>query len=246
MKTVPTSESDAGALGEAPAGTFLERMLSGVGHAPQLPPAGVRKRTEGPYRALRQSKASRGAAYRLQTSAASLPVGGDSPATEVMTDLSRIAAVTTSAGATIRAARESMIAHGVRALFVVDETRAVLGLVTSTDIAGEKPIQIAQQQHEPYDAVLVREVMTPAELVEAMDFEDVLYARVGDIIQTLRSCGRQHALVIESVQAGESPPTHIVRGIFSLTQIARQLGLSPQPSHDVARTFAEIEAAIGP
>jgi CBS-domain-containing membrane protein len=182
----------------------------------------------------------------LQSPAASLPVGGDSPATDVMTDLSRVAAVTTSGGATIRAARESMITHGVRALFVVDETRAVLGIVTSTDIDEEKPIQIAQQRREAHDEVLVREVMTPAERVEAMDFDDVLRARVGDIIQTLRDCGRQHALVIESVPGGESTPTHVVRGIFSLTQIARQLGLSSQPSHDVARTFAEIEAAIGP
>ena len=35
-----------------------------------------------------------------------------------------------------------------------------------------------------------------------------------------------------------------VRGIFSLTQIARQLGIPPQQIHDIARTFAEIQAAI--
>jgi CBS domain containing-hemolysin-like protein len=36
----------------------------------------------------------------------------------------------------------------------------------------------------------------------------------------------------------------LVRGIFSLSQIARQLGITLQTS-EVARTFAEIEAAIG-
>ena len=76
-----------------------------------------------------------------------------------------------------------------------------------------------------------------------MELEDVLRARVGDVIASLRLSGRQHALVIESMQA--QPSTRVVRGIFSLTQIARQLGLPPQPAHNIARTFSEIEAAIG-
>jgi hypothetical protein len=81
--------------------------------------------------------------------------------------------------------------------------------------------------------------------MEAMDLPDVLRVRVGDIVETLKRSGRQHALVIESASADATSATRTVRGIFSLTQIARQLGLSPQIGHDVARTFAEIEAAIG-
>jgi hypothetical protein len=37
----------------------------------------------------------------------------------------------------------------------------------------------------------------------------------------------------------------MVRGIFSLSQIARQLGVAVQTSGEVARTFAEIESALG-
>jgi len=42
------------------------------------------------------------------------------------------------------------------------------------------------------------------------------------------------------------PPAHraMVRGIFSLSQIARQLGVSVPTSGEVARTFSEIGAAI--
>jgi hypothetical protein len=36
----------------------------------------------------------------------------------------------------------------------------------------------------------------------------------------------------------------MVRGIFSLSQIARQLGVTVQPG-EVARTFSEVEAALG-
>ena len=35
-----------------------------------------------------------------------------------------------------------------------------------------------------------------------------------------------------------------VRGIFSLSQVARQLGVPLGTAGEVARTFAEIEAAI--
>jgi len=78
-----------------------------------------------------------------------------------------------------------------------------------------------------------------------MELQDVLQVRVGDIVESLKRSGRQHALVIESGSADATSASRTVRGIFSLTQIARQLGLPPQIGHDAARTFAEIEAAIG-
>jgi CBS domain containing-hemolysin-like protein len=228
-----------------PGSQFVERMFSGFGHpgevrhAPAPPPA------EEPYRPLRQSKARPGATYRLQAQTSELRVQASSPATDVMTDLSRVAAVTTGAGANIDEAHQVMITHGVRALFVVDEANSVLGIVTANDIVGERPIQIAQDRGVRHADVLVSEVMTPADLLEAMELQDVLQVRVGDIVETLKRSGRQHALVIESGPADSAPAIRTVRGIFSLTQIARQLGLPPQIGRDVAHTFAEIEAVIG-
>ena len=183
--------------------------------------------------------------YRLQSQVSGAWVQADSRATDVMTDLRNVAAVVTHSVAGVNEAHQAMIAHGVRALFVVDEQGTVLGIITSTDILGEKPVQLAQQRGARHDEVLVRDLMTPADLLEAISLEEVMQARVGDIVATLRRSGRQHALVIESAPAGAASPTLFVRGIFSLTQIARQLGLPPQPGHEVARTFAEIEAAIG-
>jgi CBS domain-containing protein len=162
-----------------------------------------------------------------------------------MTDLSRVAAVTIAAGASIDEAHRAMVSHGVRALFIVDDARFILGIVTANDILGEKPVQIAQNRGVPHVEVLVNEVMTSADFLEAMELRDVRRVRVGDIVETLKRAGRQHALVIDSESADLSSATPTVRGIFSLTQIARQLGLPPQSGRDVARTFAEIEAAIG-
>ena len=70
--------------------------------------------------------------------------------------------------------------------------------------------------------------MTPADLIETMELHDVLQFRVGDIVETLKRSGRQHALVIESGSPDATSATRTVRGIFSLTHIARQLGLPPR------------------
>ena len=75
--------------------------------------------------------------------------------------------------------------------------------------------------------VLVHHVMTPAAQLEVIELREVQQARVGDIVETLKHLGRQHALVIDSGAAGPASAERIVRGLFSLTQIARQLGLSP-------------------
>ena len=226
-------------------GQLVERMFSGFGHTTVLGTDQAEQPSEEPYRPLRQSKAAPGATYRLQSQIPELQVQATSPATDVMTDLSRVAAVTIDASANIDEAQSTMIARGVRALFVVDHERAVVGIITSNDVLGEKPVKVAQDRGARHDEVLVREVMTPANLLEALELQDVLNARVGDVVETLKRSGRQHALVIEGAPTDSASATRTVRGVFSLTQIARQLGLPPQVGYDVARTFVEIEAAIG-
>jgi hypothetical protein len=78
--------------------------------------------------------------------------------------------------------------------------------------------------------------MIPAEQVEVIALENAAVARVGHVLETLRRAGRQHALVVDA--------EHMVCGIFSLSQLARQLGVSVATGGEVARTFSEIEAAI--
>jgi CBS domain protein len=230
-----------------PTEPLVERMFSGFGHPHEVPHATPQQRpSESVYHPLRQSKGEPGTSYRLKIQSRAVRVTADSAAIDVMTDLSRVAAATIDGHATIDEAHHAMIAHGVRALFVVEAGDIVRGIITATDVLGERPIQFAEQRGLRHAEVLVRDVMTAAELLEVMAFDDVLHARVGDVVAALRLSGRQHALVIESAeQADGTAAMRTVRGIFSVTQIARQLGLPLQLTHDVARTFAEIEAAIG-
>lgn len=166
-------------------------------------------------------------------------VTADSDATLVMTDLSQVPSATINAEASLEEANHSMLVRGVRLLIVVGENKQIAGLVTSTDILGEKPVLVAQRRQSRRGELRVADVMVPVDKVEAMAIDDVRKASVGDIVATLRSDGRAHAIVVGRGQDGKQ----YLLGIFSASQIARQLGVQIH-THEVARTFAEIEAVI--
>ncbi|MFA5915397.1 MAG: CBS domain-containing protein [Burkholderiales bacterium] len=168
-------------------------------------------------------------------------VGIDSPALAVMTDLRQIPAATIDLEAPLDAANRFMIRRGVRLLLVTDDERQVLGLITANDVLGEKPVQFGLERGIKRQDIRVSDIMTPRERLEVLLYADLLRAEVGHIVATLQHAGRQHALVIDHGGDGELPA---VRGIFSASQIARQLGMAIQTT-EVAQTFAEIGAALG-
>lgn len=163
----------------------------------------------------------------------------DSPALDVMTDLARIPPATVEPQDSFDHANQAMILRGVRLLLVTDSEGRIAGVVTARDLMGEKPVRVANARGIRRDELEVRDVMTPLDLMEAMDMADVAAARVGHVIATLEQCGRQHAIVFERGADGRQT----LRGVFSASQIARQLGVD-LTTHEVARTFAEIEAAF--
>ncbi len=164
----------------------------------------------------------------------------DSPALAVMTDLRQIPAATIDPDAPVDAANRFMIRRGVRLLLVDDDERRVLGLITATDILGEKPVQFVRERGIRRQEIRVRDIMIPCERLEVLQYTDVAHAEVGHIVATLQRAGRQHALVADM---GVDGKTETVRGVFSASQIARQLGVEIQTT-EVAQTFAEIGAAL--
>jgi CBS domain-containing protein len=176
------------------------------------------------------------AGFRRPTHAQAARVTPDSPALQVMTDLTRVSPATIRPQAPLAGANQFMITRAVRLLLVVDEHDAILGVITATDLLGERPMQVATGRGLRRDELSVADVMTPAARVEVLALADVERSRVGHVLETLRRLGRQHALVVD----GEN----MVRGIFSISQIARQLGLALPSGGEVARTFSEIEAAL--
>ena len=160
------------------------------------------------------------------------------PAVDVMTDLRATTAVTITPDTRIEVAEERMRRRGVRMLFVLDSEGALVGLVTASDLLGEKPLQFIERQGGIHREIVVADIMTPRERLEVLKLSDVLAARIGNIVSTLQRCGRRHALVVDTVDGRE-----MVRGLFSASHIARQLGMEIITT-PIAQTFAEIEQAF--
>ncbi len=96
------------------------------------------------------------------------------------------------------------------------------------------------QRGVPRSEIQVRDIMMQRGRLEVLYLRDVQAATVGHIVATLKAAGRKHALVVDQDAKGRQR----VRGVFSATQIARQLGIAIT-TEAVARTFADIEANLG-
>ncbi len=161
----------------------------------------------------------------------------ESAALEAMTDLRRVPAATISPDRSIVECNTVMIARGVRLLFVEDASRAIVGVITGTDLLGEKPVRFMRERGVRRDEVLVSDLMTPAEQLQSLPLREVSHALVGQVVATLRSVSRQHTFVTD--EDGKR-----IVGIFSARDIARRLGVEVAPPVEIAASFAQIEAAL--
>ena len=188
-------------------------------------------------------------AFRLAAGAAiapaspwhSHPVTPDSPALEVMTDLTKVKAATIHPDQTLRQAEQAMIYQGVRMLFVVTEMPRLDGIITSTDLHGERQMSVVHARQLRFDDMRVADVMTGLAMLDAIEYERLAGATVGNLIATLRELSRHHLLVM---QRGDGPgAAALVRGVISRAQIERQLG-RPIEVTEAAVNFAEVVQAL--
>ncbi len=163
-----------------------------------------------------------------------------SPGRAVMTDLTHVRAATIRPDMPLAEARQTMIHQGVRLLFVVSEMPCVDGLITSTDLEGERPMQQIARRGVKYEELVVADVMSPLATLDAIDLEDLAHADVGKVVATLKQLGRRHMLVVQKAGTGHGPR---VRGVISQTQIERQLG-QPIALVETAGNFAEISQSL--
>lgn len=191
------------------------------------------------YTALPYHSLNSGTTYQRPPQRLPERVTAESHAIDVMTDFTKVAAITMGPCATLEAAEQRMIASGVRLLLVTDQSNAIMGIITATDLQGDRPVKYLQEVGGKREDIYLRDIMTPSDRLEVLFMVDVENARVGDIVETMKRVGRQHALVLDL----NDEKQQIVRGLFSTKQISKQLGVNIDPT-EVAKTFAELEAAL--
>ena len=142
------------------------------------------------------------------------------PAESVMTDFTWKTPITVAVDRFIDDALSDMIIAGVRALLVV-RGEVVVGLITSYDIQGDRPAQFQNGSgFTSHSDIEVGHIMTPWEAVPTLDVPWVSLATVGDVVERFQRRGDSHFLVVEYVEQGGA----FVRGMFSRTDVQRQLG----------------------
>jgi CBS-domain-containing membrane protein len=149
------------------------------------------------------------------------PLERSDPAIYAITDFKRDYPMTVDAERQIDDALGDMIRLSVRALLVAKEQRLV-GLVTSYDIQGERPMQFLQSSnYSRHQDIRVVHVMTPWDELLALGWEHLEEARAGDLLMLFEQTNLTHLLVVE-VDRKTSNST--VRGLVSRARLLRQLG----------------------
>lgn len=164
----------------------------------------------------------------------------DDPAVKVMTDLTVVSAVTISPSSLLDEAIQQMIKMKVKLLFVTDAKEQIIGLITYSDLQGERPIQFQQTNGVSRNEICVLDIMTSIDKIDVIDWSVVEKSRVGDMVMTMKNIRRQHALVME----GKLDNTGRIRGIFSTTPMSRLLGIEIE-TPGIAQTLAEFERILG-
>jgi hypothetical protein len=141
------------------------------------------------------------------------------PAFQVMIDFNQESPNTISPDASIEYAFTEMKQKDVHILLVADKEHHVIGLVSSEDILGEKPIKLIQQRRIERSQVLIKMVMTPLSQIPAFDVADIEHSRVGNIVKTLQTLHAHYAFVIKT----EYNEHQVAAGLFNLAQISKQL-----------------------
>ena len=163
----------------------------------------------------------------------------DDKAELVYTDFSYTRPFSIGPAAGIDQINDKMIAIGVRLLFVTETDGVLKGLVTHTDLFGEKPVRYIQEHGGSREEILAQDIMTPLAQLETLQKADVEKARVGDIVETIKAAGRQHMLVSQTRDSGGP----VITGLFSSTHIEKLLDVKIEVTAR-AHSFAEIERAL--
>jgi CBS-domain-containing membrane protein len=156
----------------------------------------------------------------------------DDPAFTVMIDFCQTPAFCIKNSANMLDAQHEMEFHGTHLMLVNDENNHVIGLLTTEDLLGEKPIKVIQETRLPREKIMVNRLMTPINMVPAFNIESIEKSRVGNVIHTLHTIESPFALVVRVMDDGEK----VLRGCFTTSQISRQL------HHNVRKRIPDIDS----
>lgn len=178
----------------------------------------------------------------LQAPALAVVAHWDDPAKQALIDFKYTPAETISSDETIDTALILIRASAYKVFLVLDQEQRIIGLLGANDLLGEKPLKIIQDHRIARADISVQMLMQPVGEIIAIDVENLRHAKVGQVVSTLQAHKQHYALAVK-VDAAGMPP--LVRGLFSLPQIARQIGVDTIGDTLGAQSIAELQHDVG-
>jgi len=157
-------------------------------------------------------------------------IGLHSPAIITLTDFKKHKPLVIDEKVSAHDAEQLMFKAHVRLKLVVDSNNKFLGVVSLTDINHQEIMKKVASGFD-HDELLVTDFMQPKSQLKAIDFADLQNATVGDILETLKTNGERHCLVINKEK-------HNIRGVVSASDIVRMLKIEIDLS--LPPSFVEI------
>lgn len=157
-----------------------------------------------------------------QPRAAAASLDMESPAIALLTDFTKVRAQTIPATARANQALAIMKNSNVHMLLVLDSQGCFTGIISARLLLGGRAITVAMRNYGvDRDDVTVSMIQIRREDLHAIAYDRLQRSTLGDLVQTLRTSGDRHILIIEE-QPGAAPR---IRGVISAADVSRALGI---------------------
>ncbi len=153
-----------------------------------------------------------------------------SAAREILVDFHHSPPSIIDADTQVVSALEMMLHEHCQIKMVIDINQELIGIITQ-DALSPQAITIHQNKFTPKREITVEDLMIPREQLLALDYEQVLAANVGDILNTLKQSGVHHCLVVDA-------SNHQIRGLLNSADIAARLHIAPPTAEEKTSFFS--------
>lgn len=166
----------------------------------------------------------------------------DDPAVYSLIDFQAIPIPTIKGNKSLTELRTDIKSCAANAFLVTNGDEKIIGFISSEDIFGEKSVKTLQESHLSPNDIIASHLMIEIEKMLGLDIYDLQFAKVANIIETLKAAKQHYALVV-SVNADTEQ--QCIRGLFSLSSISKQLRMNVLDDDLYARSLAELQHSWG-
>ncbi|GGB47575.1 CBS domain-containing protein [Shewanella inventionis] len=153
-----------------------------------------------------------------------------SSAVNIFTDFKKVTPLVIESNSSAVEVESLMQKSHVKLKLVINKNNEFLGLISFESLHNQEILKRVAEGHQR-EQLKVTDFMIPKDRLKAIDYDDLSYAKIGDVIATLQSAGQQHCLVVDRKH-------HAIRGVLSANDIARRLKLAVDVS--TPTSFATI------